>query len=68
VKRGLYGPNGMCGPNPQRKELDSKEKVYFYQEDIEDPGKDATLIPWRRVYGPALNSWSIAGFFLGHLL
>jgi hypothetical protein len=56
VKRGLYDYN--MKPQP----LDPKEHVYFYQEDpratIEYPEPDLPEpeSPWRRVYGPALNS------------
>lgn len=56
VKRGLYDFN--MEPQPQ----DPNERVYFYQEDfratIEYPEPDLPEppSPWRRVYGPALNS------------
>lgn len=56
VKRGLHDHN--MEPHP----LDPKERVYFYQEDIEavieyaEPGLPEPESPWRRVYGPALNS------------
>ena len=59
VKRGRYDANANAQP------LDKSEKVYFYQED--PPGlvkfADTDLqestdkpVPWRRVYGFALNS------------
>ena len=56
VKRGLYDFN--MEPQP----LDPKERVYFYQEDFRatieypEPDLDEPPSPWRRVYGPALNS------------
>ncbi len=57
VKRGRYDANGKEQP------LNPKEHVYFYQEDpqgiidhadpdLREPGPS----PWRRTYGPALNS------------
>lgn len=59
AKRGRYDANG----NEQT--VDPEEKVYFYQEDppglvkFADADLQETLdkpIPWRRVYGFALNS------------
>jgi hypothetical protein len=56
VKRGLYDFN--MEPQP----LDPKERVYFYQEDFRatieypEPNLPEPPSPWRRVYGPALNS------------
>lgn len=56
VKRGLYNYN--MKPQP----LDPKERVYFYQEDVKaaieyaEPDLPEPESPWRRVYGPALNS------------
>jgi hypothetical protein len=56
VKRGLYNYK----MEPQL--LDPKERVYFYQEDVmaviefAEPDLPEPESPWRRVYGPALNS------------
>jgi len=56
VKRGLY--DYKMKPQP----LDPKERVYFYQEDVKavieyaEPDLPEPESPWRRVYGPALNS------------
>ncbi len=56
VKRGIYNAN--MEPQP----LDPNEQIYFYQEDphavIEypEPELPEPESPWRRVYGPALNS------------
>jgi hypothetical protein len=56
VKRGLYDYNMQ--PQP----IDPKERVYFYQEDVKavieyaEPDLPEPESPWRRVYGPALNS------------
>ena len=68
VKRGLYNYN--MEPQP----LDPKERVYFYQEDIQaviefaEPDLPEPESPWRRVYGPALNSNLLdRGFLLGSL-
>ena len=68
VKRGMYNYNNI--PKP----LDPKQKVYFYQEDIEavieyaEPNLDEPPEPWRRVYGPALNSNLLdRGFLFGAL-
>ena len=67
VKRGRYDANGS------EQELDKNERVYFYQEDpkglieyadpdLREPGPS----PWRRVYGPALNSHLLdRGFLFG---
>ena len=69
VKRGLYD----CNKQPH-KPIDPKEKVYFYQEDIEavieyaEPNLPEPPSPWRRVYGPALNSNLLdRGFLLGSI-
>jgi hypothetical protein len=66
VKRGLYDYN--MKPQP----LDPKERVYFYQEDLHEtieypePDLPEPESPWRRVYGPALNSNLLdRGFLLG---
>jgi hypothetical protein len=66
VKRGLYDYN--MEPQP----LDPKERVYFYQEDLNEtieypePDLPEPESPWRRVYGPALNSNLLdRGFLLG---
>ena len=64
VKRGLYDANGMYAENAKPQPLDPKEKVYFYQEDPENTETGKTAIPWRRVYGPALNSRLLDRFFL----
>jgi len=59
VKRGIYDANWT------KQHLHRNERVYFYQEDpkgiieqadpdLREPGPNPT--PWRRVYGPALNS------------
>jgi len=71
AKRGMFNADG--DPQP----LDKKERVYFYQED--PPGlvkfADSDLqenfdrpIPWRRVYGFALNSHLLDhGFLFGSI-
>jgi len=71
AKRGRYDANG------DEQAIDPKEKVYFYQED--PPGlvkyADADLqetldkpIPWRRVYGFALNGQLLdRGFLFGSI-
>lgn len=71
AKRGRYDANG----NPQQ--LDSKERVYFFQEDPAGLAKlaDTDLqpestdpVPWRRVYGFAQNGQLLdRGFLLGSL-
>jgi hypothetical protein len=68
VKRGLYDAN--MEPQP----LDPKERVYFYQEDVRatieypEPDLPEPESPWRRVYGPALNSNLLdRGFLYGAL-
>lgn len=68
VKRGLYNYN--MEPQP----LDPKERVYFYQEDVNsvieyaEPDLPEPESPWRRVYGPALNSNLLdRGFLLGSI-
>jgi hypothetical protein len=72
VKRGRYDGSGNEQPS------DPKEHVYFFQEDL--PGlvkyADADLqetldrpIPWRRVYGFALNSHLLdRGFLFGSIV
>jgi hypothetical protein len=70
VKRGRYNANG------EEQLPDPNEHVYFYQEDPkglieyadpdlrEPPGPS----PWRRVYGPALNSQLLdRGFLFGSI-
>jgi hypothetical protein len=66
VKRGLYN----CKMEPQP--LDPKERVYFYHEDVEavieyaEPDLPEPESPWRRIYGPALNSNLLdRGFLFG---
>jgi hypothetical protein len=69
VKRGLYNYN--MEPRP----LDPKERVYFYQEDVKsvieyaEPDLPEPESPWRRVYGPALNSNLLdRGFLCGAIV
>jgi hypothetical protein len=69
VKRGLYNYN--MEPQP----LDPKERVYFYQEDVKsvieyaEPDLPEPESPWRRVYGPALNSNLLdRGFLCGAIV
>jgi len=69
VKRGEYDANGVRQPE------DPEERVYFYQEDppglvkFADQDLQETLdkpVPWRRVYGFALNSHLLdRGFLFG---
>jgi len=67
VKRGLYDANGH--PQP----LDPKEHIYFFHEEpqgfveyIELDLREEGPCPWRRAYGPALNSHLLdRGFLLG---
>jgi hypothetical protein len=58
VKRGRRDANGKEQP------IDPRERIYFYQEDpngllenadpdLRNPGEKP--VPWRRIYGPALN-------------
>lgn len=71
AKRGRYDSNGNQQP------LDPREEVYFYQEDppglvkFADEDLQETLdrpVPWRRVYGFALNSNLLdRGFLFGSL-
>jgi LexA-binding, inner membrane-associated putative hydrolase len=69
VKRGRYNVD----MEPQR--LDPEERVYFYHEDLQatieyaDPYlPEPPPSPWRRVYGPALNSSLLdKGFLYGSL-
>jgi len=71
VKRGLKNANGKDEP------LDSKERVYFYQEDpkglLENADPDLREVgdrpvPWRRTYGPALNGKLLdQGFLIGSI-
>jgi len=69
VKRGLYDEN--MTPQP----LDPKEHVYFYQQDLHatieypEPDLPEPESPWRRVYGPALNSNLLdRGFLFGSII
>jgi hypothetical protein len=66
VKRGRYDADG----HPQH--LDPNERIYFYQEDLHamieypEPNLPEPESPWRRVYGPALNSSLLdRGFLCG---
>jgi hypothetical protein len=66
VKRGMYNAN--MEPQP----LDPNERIYFYQEDLNavieyaEPDLPEPESPWRRVYGPALNSSLLdRGFLCG---
>jgi len=69
VKLGMYDEDG----HPQL--LDPTEHVYFYQEDpqgllqyVELDLRREGPCPWRRVYGPALNSSLLdRGFLLGSI-
>jgi len=69
VKLGMYDADGH--PQP----LDPKEHVYFYQEDPHGLVEYADLdlreegpCPWRRTYGPALNSSLLdRGFLCGSI-
>lgn len=70
-KRGRIGPHGEDRP------LDPNEHVYFYQEDppelvkLADPDLQEPPnrpVPWRRVYGFALNSHLLdRGFLVGSI-
>ncbi len=72
VKRGIKDASGSDEPS------DPNERVYFYQEDpkgiienadpdLREPGSSPT--PWRRTYGPALNSNLLdRGFLFGSLM
>lgn len=69
VRRGLYDAN--MEPQP----LDPKERIYFYQEDINavieyaEPNLPEPESPWRRVYGPGLNSNLLdRGFLCGSIV
>jgi membrane-bound metal-dependent hydrolase YbcI (DUF457 family) len=69
VKRGLYDAN--MEPQP----LDPNERIYFYQEDVNavieyaEPDLPEPESPWRRVYGPALNSNLLdRGFLCGSII
>ena len=70
VKRGRYDINGH--PHP----LDPNDRVYFFHEDVWDrieyPEPDLppeSEAPWRRVYGPALNSSLLdRGFLCGSIV
>lgn len=69
VKRGKLDADGNSQPS------DPSERIYFYQEDpkglieyadpdLREPGPS----PWRRVYGPALNSQLLdRGFLFGSI-
>lgn len=69
VKHGMYDANGH--PQP----LDPNEQVYFYQQDPHGMLQYADLdfreegpVPWRRLYGPALNSSLLdRGFLIGSI-
>jgi hypothetical protein len=71
VKRGRKDANGDDEP------LDPREHVYFYQEDpkglLEEADPDLRVpgdrpCPWRRTYGPALNSQLLdRGFLFGSI-
>jgi membrane-bound metal-dependent hydrolase YbcI (DUF457 family) len=69
VKLGMYDADGHLEP------LDPNEHVYFYQQDPHGLLEYADLdfreegpVPWRRVYGPALNSSLLdRGFLLGSI-
>jgi hypothetical protein len=71
VKRGRKDANG------NDESLDSKERVYFYQEDpkglLENADPDLREVgnrpvPWRRTYGPALNGQLLdQGFLIGSI-
>jgi hypothetical protein len=71
VKRGRKDADGHDEP------LDPTEHVYFYQEDpnglLENPNPDLRKhgdrpVPWRRTYGPALNSQLLdRGFLFGSI-
>jgi hypothetical protein len=61
VKHGILAGNSV--------DLHPNEHIYFYQEDPEDKDEDRPAIPWRRVYGPALNSKLLdRGFLFGSIL
>lgn len=69
VKRGLYSAN--MEPQP----LDPDERIYFYHEDLQavieyaEPDLTEPASPWRRVYGPALNSNLLdRGFLCGSII
>jgi membrane-bound metal-dependent hydrolase YbcI (DUF457 family) len=69
VKRGLYDSN--MEPQP----IDPNERIYFYQEDVNavieyaEPNLPEPESPWRRVYGPALNSNLLdRGFLSGSII
>jgi hypothetical protein len=71
VKRGRKDANGNDEP------LDPREHIYFYQEDpkglLEEADPDLRVpgdrpCPWRRTYGPALNSQLLdRGFLFGSI-
>jgi hypothetical protein len=61
VKHGI-----LAGSNV---DIHPDEHVYFYQEDPENKQEDRPAIPWRRVYGPALNSKLLdRGFLFGSIV
>lgn len=68
VKRGRYNCNRE--DNWIKINLDPKERVYFYHEDLEasveypEPSLEQDPEPWRRTYGPALNSSLLDRMFL----
>ena len=71
IKRGTLDANGNPEPNIE------PGKLYFYQEDLKgiiehaDPDlqePDDKPTPWRRIYGPALNSCLLdRGFLFGSI-
>jgi len=66
----------LCDVNAQPQPTNPKESIYFYQQDPAglvdynadiDP-RDEEPVPWRRVYGPALNSRLLdRGFLYGSI-
>jgi hypothetical protein len=68
VKRGIYD---TCNPRSP----DLNERIYFYHEDLHavveyaEPDLLEPPSPWRRVYGPALNSSLLdRGFLCGAVM
>jgi len=69
VKRGIYDP---C---EKPRSPDPNERIFFYHEDLQavieyaEPGLPEPPSPWRRVYGPALNSSLLdRGFLCGAIV
>jgi|OSPMetMinimDraft_2_1075162.scaffolds.fasta_scaffold00412_2 hypothetical protein len=72
VKRGIRDANGKEQP------IDPRERIYFYQEDpnglLENADPDLRIpgkkpVPWRRIYGPALNGQILDhGILFGSLM